>query len=351
MDFEGGLNRAAGPKAVSILVSLTLLIFDYFLTLRHEVELVWHRKFTAGTALFLVNRYMPFIDLSISYQDTQGLLSLEQCKIREATVSWMILGGMSLSEVILILRTMAIWNSRRWVGVTLGAVFGLALGACIGITFNWLKTLVFISVPNNGGGCNLFHADGLVMISYVLLLVLETVIVALTALQARYHIHRGSSGWLMRLYQQGFLFYLYMLLITLANVICPLVAETHYKLVFIAPQRAVHSIFCNRVFFIVFKRQTSKTYNQTRTHSMGLIETMQIPEDFECIHEDNDGENDYADGGGYGGWAEGMGMGHSEKVSDNEKMAGPLSGVPAPLETVPRFLEGCSTGPGTARTP
>lgn len=36
---------------------VALLFYDYILTFRYEVRFVWGRKFSAATALFLVNRY------------------------------------------------------------------------------------------------------------------------------------------------------------------------------------------------------------------------------------------------------------------------------------------------------
>ncbi len=42
---------------VALISATALLFYDYILTLRHEVRFVWGRRFSAATALFLVNRY------------------------------------------------------------------------------------------------------------------------------------------------------------------------------------------------------------------------------------------------------------------------------------------------------
>jgi hypothetical protein len=42
-----------------------MFIWDYILTFRMEVDLVWKSKWTFMKALYLVQRYLPFIDMGI----------------------------------------------------------------------------------------------------------------------------------------------------------------------------------------------------------------------------------------------------------------------------------------------
>ncbi|KIM75818.1 hypothetical protein PILCRDRAFT_665697 [Piloderma croceum F 1598] len=46
-----------------IVASVTFLLYDYALTFAQEVEFVWQQKMGLGKALFLLNRYIPMIDL------------------------------------------------------------------------------------------------------------------------------------------------------------------------------------------------------------------------------------------------------------------------------------------------
>ncbi|KAL7280898.1 hypothetical protein ACG7TL_005842 [Trametes sanguinea] len=52
------LYKAASTNIYWTSSALALLFYDYLLTLRHEVRLVWSRKFTGATVLFLSNRYV-----------------------------------------------------------------------------------------------------------------------------------------------------------------------------------------------------------------------------------------------------------------------------------------------------
>ncbi|TDL21755.1 hypothetical protein BD410DRAFT_289996 [Rickenella mellea] len=40
----------------------TLLVYDYMITFKREVKLVWMQKWTRGKAMFMLNRYLPFPD-------------------------------------------------------------------------------------------------------------------------------------------------------------------------------------------------------------------------------------------------------------------------------------------------
>ena len=46
-------------------------VYDYLLTLDEEVFLVWPSRFGAPKALFFLNRYFPFADLSLLVYGTQ----------------------------------------------------------------------------------------------------------------------------------------------------------------------------------------------------------------------------------------------------------------------------------------
>jgi len=48
--------------------SITILIFDYFLTLPSETSLIWSARWTCFKVLFLVTRYLPFVDAIIFSQ-------------------------------------------------------------------------------------------------------------------------------------------------------------------------------------------------------------------------------------------------------------------------------------------
>ncbi|TEB35311.1 hypothetical protein FA13DRAFT_1811043 [Coprinellus micaceus] len=252
-------------RGYSGVASLALVSFDHAITAQDEVELVWSRGWGFGTLLFALNRYLPYTDLVVNRLLFRLPLDPKRCRQMDGFVTWMTLLGIALSEGILVLRTMALWNNSRPILYLLGFSFFCLLVVSIIVINLFNKSLVYGPFFDNVG-CKVIESNNLVIISFILLVLLETLIVVLTAIRASYHLRRGSSGWVARLYKQGFAFYLYMLTMTLINLIWPIVAQAHYKTLFAGPQRALHSVFCSRVFFIIFRKQIGSSH-QTDAYS------------------------------------------------------------------------------------
>ncbi|KAJ6546183.1 hypothetical protein DFH09DRAFT_1321107 [Mycena vulgaris] len=112
----------------------TVLVYDWMCTLDQEVAVisyfdlisidtfqiscVWSRPRTLGTLFFVFNRYLPFIDVFLCLSGTR--ISAE-CLTRFKIVGWFTVVGIFLSEVILMLRTYALWERRR------GAIISLSI--------------------------------------------------------------------------------------------------------------------------------------------------------------------------------------------------------------------------------
>jgi len=206
----------------------------------------------------MVNRYLPFVDTSLGLylefaQPTPG-----QCECYYTAITWMIAVGLMVSELILLLRTWALWERSKMIFLFLGGMSSLTFVPGILITHFEIKSLRFGEVPPGGRGCNLLSASKLIMAAYVLIALSETVVVVLTIKKGLQHRARGSqSSWVKNVYRHGLLFYLYLLVITIVNMVVPLVAaQPLYKNYLAVPQRVSHSIFCNRVILFIQQQRS-----------------------------------------------------------------------------------------------
>ncbi|KAF9466689.1 hypothetical protein BDZ94DRAFT_1305929 [Collybia nuda] len=205
-------------KGYVFAATLTVLTYDYLCTLEREVAHIWTRPWSFGTCLFLLNRYLPFVDTVMALRLTRAVTTPEICRVQHIIFISILTGGILLSEVILMLRTYAIWNGNRLV---LGILCGLGFALCavlVALLRVGEGTFQFEPVLEYRYGCNIQVGSGLTTLLYVMILFSETAIVILTmikAIQDRPH----RSSWVSRLYKDGLLFYLYMLAITIANVV------------------------------------------------------------------------------------------------------------------------------------
>ncbi|KDQ22734.1 hypothetical protein PLEOSDRAFT_1109833 [Pleurotus ostreatus PC15] len=117
----------------------------------------------------------------------------EQCTTQFRIVLWFIFFGIFISEIILMLRTYAIWNRRRSIQITLyilclvrhpspvvSANSRLILDTLPqklvfvpGLVVTQLESASLIYGPSEGG-CNLEHASVIIFVAYVLLVISET---------------------------------------------------------------------------------------------------------------------------------------------------------------------------------
>ncbi|KAF9456990.1 hypothetical protein BDZ94DRAFT_1241108 [Collybia nuda] len=79
--------------------SLVIFVYDYFHTLGLERKHVWKANGMAGKVLFFLNRYPPFVDVSLAafYYLNRGLSS-ESCSALVMVIVWMTFVGILMSE-------------------------------------------------------------------------------------------------------------------------------------------------------------------------------------------------------------------------------------------------------------
>ncbi|KAF9782428.1 hypothetical protein BJ322DRAFT_1111291 [Thelephora terrestris] len=206
------------PLDALLFACVTLLVYDYMLTFQLEVELVWKRQWGLGTVLFVFNRYSPFIESIISLSIRFFFLSPQMCEKLTAILTWFIVLGLLTSEFILMLRTYAIWDrSRRALYIlfstgTLLSVLGIVS------TEMELRSIKWEHAPG-GKGCHISEAGTIIFPAYISLLICETTIAVMTAMKASSHLRRSHSDFVVVLYRDGFLFYLYCIGISLLNIV------------------------------------------------------------------------------------------------------------------------------------
>ncbi|KAI0064839.1 hypothetical protein BV25DRAFT_1822576 [Artomyces pyxidatus] len=230
-----------------------LLVYDYLCTLDQEVEHVWSGTWTVGKALFILNRYPPFVDTFISLKLLTSGGTPEDCRRQFIAVTWLISSGVIVSELILMLRTYAIWERQRWVLILLSTAAAVLYIPALVVTQMETKSFIFASTPPGETGCSLQHASAIIFLAYVLLLISETLIFTLTVIKAVQHLKRTRSPMVVTLYRDGVLFYFCLLFFTVANVVVPVAAPPALANWLATPQRAMHSLMCTRVLLSIHR--------------------------------------------------------------------------------------------------
>ncbi|KAF4597657.1 hypothetical protein EYR40_008121 [Pleurotus pulmonarius] len=204
-------------------------VYDYVLTFRLEYHYVWSKQqWSLIQVLFFVNRYMPFVDITLSlYAELVPSLSEQDCQL----------------------------------------VYQLA--AFFSVRLPQYEYAACILDPGNGN----------VYLCWILVLVYDTGTMILMAVAGaksytQFHGRSGASSALVRtLYRDGIIYYIGLFVLSVANIITVLVLPRSLVNLFTLLQRAVHTVLSSRVI-LHLREQAGKhtTFSDTLIATYSSIE-------------------------------------------------------------------------------
>ncbi|EKM51112.1 uncharacterized protein PHACADRAFT_213014 [Phanerochaete carnosa HHB-10118-sp] len=216
-------------------ISCTLIIYDFMLTFNGELTLIWPSSWSTIKILFLLTRYATL---------RSSTSRLSSGFVYEST-GWLLL------TVILMLRTWAVYERRR----------AVAIGLVIWTIVTWvpnmtslgifLKSLRYGPLPVQhvpGSGCHVVSGSPIVFICWVLLMVFEAAILGLMAYKAVKNYRADKDSAIFKtVFRDGTVFYLYLFILSTANVIVILTASADLINLLSLPERMLHSILTARI--------------------------------------------------------------------------------------------------------
>ncbi|KAF8639307.1 hypothetical protein AX17_001588, partial [Amanita inopinata Kibby_2008] len=229
--------------------SNTLFIYDFLLTFGQEVSLIWWSKWSIVKVLFLLSRYMPFVDIIVVTYHQFGTLSISQCNIAYQINGWMFVIGMALSEVILTIRTWIIWNKDKRLTYGLPVFFCLTWAAGFVVMSIFIRSLAFIQLPFPFiKGCIVIAGSRILTVDWALLMFYNTGNLMLMVIRVTSLYWSGvESRLLRRLYTDGVFYYAFLFGISVINVSVIFSLPPEYVDLLSSTQRALHSILSSRV--------------------------------------------------------------------------------------------------------
>ncbi|GJE99949.1 hypothetical protein PsYK624_162250 [Phanerochaete sordida] len=247
--------RAVSYISVS---TLALLVYDYLLTLESEVKLIWSSKWSLTKLLFFLTRYLAFVDVAmVAYIHVAHDVPQGMCKIMSDTVGWMVLWGIGVAELVVIVRTWAIWgrDCRIGLGLTLFWVVMQAVNSYTVAKFISSGTVLLVDpTAQNLRGCFLVTTKDQLVVDWVLVAALETIVLVLTLMKVarvpangRLLARDTTSPLIRQLARDGVLFYVYLLGISLVNIVILLATSHELSTLLVCLQRALHSILSARL--------------------------------------------------------------------------------------------------------
>ncbi|KIM78598.1 hypothetical protein PILCRDRAFT_11064 [Piloderma croceum F 1598] len=98
--------------------------YDYMLTMSLEISVIWAAPWSVPKALFLLTRYTPIIDsTAIMYYLFHPGSSIKTCRASIEIGEWMFITSVGFAEIILMIRTWAVWERDRRLTIGLSIFF------------------------------------------------------------------------------------------------------------------------------------------------------------------------------------------------------------------------------------
>ncbi|THH06294.1 hypothetical protein EW145_g4184, partial [Phellinidium pouzarii] len=227
--------------------SATVLVYDWTLTIDEEVAFVWPSRWGWPKILYLFNRYTVFADAAlIIYAFTDGF--------HRTTVTVLLIGtdAQILSFSSSLIFTDLFRDKRVWFRNCANFLCNLSRcrapdATAINQSFPIVILAMLLIVAT-------LSVDVFVLIRYlgnityfIEIIVLETTMLILLVLKALQDSRYSRSTLMMRMLNDGVIYFLYIFASSIINLCTILLAPLEQHNMFIITQRVFHSIFCTRV--------------------------------------------------------------------------------------------------------
>jgi len=248
--IELALSQIQITKYIKV-VSLTVLIYDYLLTLNLETNLIWKSDWGTGKIIYILARYTALVDTPLAlWLALSPGISVETCGRFYVPSIWVAVVGIACAEGILFLRTSALYANDKKMSIFLISLWISIFTCAIVLNSFYLATVKFGPAPSPSfPGCFQISGSRLVYGYYLLLLVQRLIIAGLTVYHPLTRTGIPSTNCLLKtLYKDCLHYFPYFLIFAIGNVV--LLARGPQRFVeLLSPlQRAImHSVLSTRV--------------------------------------------------------------------------------------------------------
>ncbi|EIM87752.1 uncharacterized protein STEHIDRAFT_167220 [Stereum hirsutum FP-91666 SS1] len=248
-----------------------LVMYDYLLTFSGEVLLVWSSKWSAMKVLFFVNRYTAVayavfvfigeispVSLLISSDEPSAWIehgvaspASHTCDMVSRGIAAVSNSGILAAELIILSRTWALWQRDRRVAVGLSLILATAFVLIVLYENKFVQSLKWATSTSSPSsafhGCIVASGEDTTYVLYACIIVIETVVIALTMAKTPWKLGFFENQLSKVLYRDGLLYYLYFLALSLVNIITVLTAPPAICHVVSTLQGMLHTMLATRV--------------------------------------------------------------------------------------------------------
>ncbi|KAJ7301165.1 hypothetical protein DFH08DRAFT_1090329 [Mycena albidolilacea] len=257
--------------------SITILVFDYLLSLNLEVSLVWGTKWSLTKIFYVLARYPPFIDVPlILWFELTPNIDTKICLPLYVFTSWGVVFGIATAEALLVLRTYALMGcSARALTALVTQYIAFALITIVVVSL-FLKSLKFGQPPLAiVAGCHLVDGSIILVVAFILALWNETVLMICTLWVGVKRFRHSNNPLIKTLYRDGISYFVLLFLISAGNLAVLIWGPVELVDLFSTFLRVMHSVLSTRI--VLHVRATDRRELQQGGTSLLSTAKFRIP--------------------------------------------------------------------------
>ncbi|KLO16822.1 hypothetical protein SCHPADRAFT_193679 [Schizopora paradoxa] len=242
------------------MAAMTFLTYDTLLNLDVEITHVWRSKWTFVKIVYIASKYLAFLDgTSMLILFFNSSLSPSSCARLYSITTYFILAGIVFAEIILLVRTCALWGLSRYVLWYLIAFdVGSATLAIIKLRSSFQNNSIPFAPSPIPTVRRCFHVSNDKIddayIDFVCLVVAELNVLFLTLLRGVVHWRRSNSRLVHIFYRDGVLYLVSIPVISALNIAFFLSDNKNILFnMMLEPQRITHAVFASHLILNVRK--------------------------------------------------------------------------------------------------
>ncbi|KAH6909268.1 hypothetical protein BKA70DRAFT_230650 [Coprinopsis sp. MPI-PUGE-AT-0042] len=251
-EFSVDIDRYNAQKLVSYfnVASSVILLWEHVITFDQELIAIWTARWTVSKCLYILMKYSAVVQVGIILW--VQLIPNDQeraCTISFIAIAWLLVFGLGVGELLLSIRTWAVWKKPRSMGILLGIFWVASWGAICAILVIFLKSVEFKADPNAPfPGCFLHKGDPIFFLDFIILLLYDAVMLVLILIPA-YKSYKagGTSQFVRSVYRDGIVYYVYLFALSLLNIILVLKLSLDLSTLLTQMERVLHSVLTGRV--------------------------------------------------------------------------------------------------------
>ncbi|KAG7085562.1 hypothetical protein E1B28_003118 [Marasmius oreades] len=255
--------------------SSAILVYDYLLTIRLEIELVWLSPFNWISIVYLIQRYLPFVDtLGASVLFLYGIynptLSTGKCDMINHLGLWLHIIGITLSEIVLATRAYAACQvrfSKRPLLITFSI-----LAALFWIPF-WVTGNIGHGEGSPGNFCAMHShsSQPFFFLTYVCAAAHGIAMLTMMII-AGYPTYKAKqdSGLFRVVYGDSIVYYATLIFVIFANVVVMFTAPVNFVALLMPLTRVVHATLTSRTLLHIRETMARKVHFEIDMGALNL---------------------------------------------------------------------------------